>query len=308
MEIKISLITICKNSEATLERTLQSVISQSYKNIEYIVIDGNSSDKTKEIIEKYRDSIHYYISEPDRNSSDALNKGIRVATGDYISFVNSDDYLVDSNVVKDVVEAINSNRNCLIFYGDVEIRPNPKLSNDITIFKPPSPDDLLDNITLNIDPFLGASYYSSKVFATVGYFNISTVYANDLEWFLKVFAYWEAKYFYYIPRTIFSYSMCGESSRDIEVTLKAAYEFIDNAPMFQTEYWLKRRIRNMQQKIIYLEKFCQDTQELSMNRLIIIQEVTKQVQFTTIFKNFLREKFFVPFRYLLNRVYRRDFK
>lgn len=90
---KISIITVCYNSEAHIEEALQSVINQSYENKEYLVIDGGSTDGTLSIIEQYRDKIDYFVSEPDKGISDAFNKGIRAATGDIIGICNADDQL-----------------------------------------------------------------------------------------------------------------------------------------------------------------------------------------------------------------------
>lgn len=91
---KISVVTVCYNSKAHLEECIQSIISQTYENKEYIVIDGGSNDGTLEIINKYRDKIDYFVSEPDKGISDAFNKGIKVATGDIIGIINSDDYMM----------------------------------------------------------------------------------------------------------------------------------------------------------------------------------------------------------------------
>jgi len=90
---KISIITVCYNSEAHIEETIQSVINQSYDNKEYIVIDGGSNDDTLAIIKKYRSKIDYFVSEPDNGISDAFNKGIKAATGDVIGICNADDML-----------------------------------------------------------------------------------------------------------------------------------------------------------------------------------------------------------------------
>lgn len=90
---KISVITVCYNSESHIEEAILSVITQSYENKEYIIIDGGSTDSTLSIIEKYHDRIDYYISEPDKGISDAFNKGIKLASGDVIGIINSDDKL-----------------------------------------------------------------------------------------------------------------------------------------------------------------------------------------------------------------------
>lgn len=90
--MKVSVITVCLNSEKTIEQTIKSVINQTYKNIEYIVIDGQSTDGTKEIIKKYSDNISQIVSEPDKGIYDAMNKGILYASGDIIGLLNSDDW------------------------------------------------------------------------------------------------------------------------------------------------------------------------------------------------------------------------
>ncbi len=90
---KITIITICFNSEAHIEEAILSVVSQSYLNKEYVIIDGGSTDGTLDIIARYKDRIDYFVSEPDRGISDAFNKGIKVATGDLIGIINSDDIL-----------------------------------------------------------------------------------------------------------------------------------------------------------------------------------------------------------------------
>ena len=90
---KISIITITYNSEKTLEQTIQSVISQNYDNLEYLIIDGGSTDHTLDIVNKYRNNIAVMVSEPDNGISDAFNKGIERATGEIIGIINSDDLL-----------------------------------------------------------------------------------------------------------------------------------------------------------------------------------------------------------------------
>ena len=88
---KISIITVVKNSLSTIEKTIRSVINQDYKNIEYIIIDGNSTDGTNKIIDKYKDKISLVIKENDNGIWDAMNKGINLAKGEVIGFLNADD-------------------------------------------------------------------------------------------------------------------------------------------------------------------------------------------------------------------------
>jgi len=117
---KVSIITICYNSEKTIETAIKSVLNQSYPNVEYIIIDGGSSDGTKEIIKKFDSHITNWISERDAGIYDAFNKGIGLASGDVIGIVNSDDFL-EPNAIAQVAEAFQRNIDADVVYGKVRI-------------------------------------------------------------------------------------------------------------------------------------------------------------------------------------------
>lgn len=101
---KVSIITITYNAEKYIERTILSVCSQTYKNIEYIIVDGASKDNTLHIIENYKSNIHTLISEPDKGLYDAMNKGLAVATGDYVWFMNAGDVIFDENTLFNIIQ------------------------------------------------------------------------------------------------------------------------------------------------------------------------------------------------------------
>lgn len=107
--MKISIITVCYNSAETLEKTILSVSNQNYKNIEYIIVDGNSNDNTIEIVKKYDDKINKWISESDAGLYDAMNKGIAMATGDLVGILNSDDTFHSENVIGDIAKFHENN-------------------------------------------------------------------------------------------------------------------------------------------------------------------------------------------------------
>lgn len=116
--MKISIITPSFNSEKTIEKTILSVLNQSYKDIEYIIIDGGSRDKTLEIVNKFKDKIAKIISEKDQGIYDAMNKGIKLATGDIIGILNSDDLYADNNVIEIVVKTfLDYQVDCV--WGDI---------------------------------------------------------------------------------------------------------------------------------------------------------------------------------------------
>lgn len=107
-KLLISIITVVYNSEEFLEKTIQSILSQTYSNIEYIIIDGGSTDGTIDIIKKYEDKISSWVSEQDQGLYDAMNKGAKVANGDFINFINAGDILLTEHVLEDTIEHMNS--------------------------------------------------------------------------------------------------------------------------------------------------------------------------------------------------------
>jgi len=116
--MKISIITVCYNSSKTIEKTFKSIKSQSYENIEYIVIDGGSSDNTLKIIGDYKKIISKHLSEPDMGLYDAMNKGIALATGDLVGILNSDDIFNDIKVIENVVK-FHKNNNIEASVGNI---------------------------------------------------------------------------------------------------------------------------------------------------------------------------------------------
>jgi glycosyltransferase involved in cell wall biosynthesis len=116
--MKVTLITVTLNSEKFLEESILSVIAQDYKDIEHIIIDGESTDGTLAIIEKYNNHIATWVSEKDYSMYDAINKGMRMATGDIIGTLNSDDTLASPDVISKIVESFESKKVDAV-YGDL---------------------------------------------------------------------------------------------------------------------------------------------------------------------------------------------
>ena len=114
---KISIITVTYNAVKTIEETILSVINQTYENIEYIIIDGGSTDGTIDIIKKYEDQISYWVSEKDKGIYDAMNKGIDIATGDYVYFLGADDILINCEIIKVLCNKVKCEKPDIVSCG-----------------------------------------------------------------------------------------------------------------------------------------------------------------------------------------------
>src|SRR5262245_19759519 len=113
----VSIITVAYNADRFIEKTIQSVLSQTYSPIEYIIIDGGSTDNTADVIKKYADRIAYWYSEKDNGISDAFNKGLNKATGDIIGIINADDWYESDTIEK----VVNNFGDSDVTYGDLQI-------------------------------------------------------------------------------------------------------------------------------------------------------------------------------------------
>lgn len=118
---KFSIITVTYNAVNVLEDTIQSIVTQTYKNTEYIIVDGGSTDGTLDIIHKYKEHIHTLVSEPDKGLYDAMNKGIKLATGDYLCFLNAGDGLHEDDTLQLMVHSITGTELPGVLYGETEI-------------------------------------------------------------------------------------------------------------------------------------------------------------------------------------------
>ena len=123
-KLKVSVVTVCYNAVNTIEETIQSVVNQSYDNIEYIIIDGGSTDGTADVIKKYADRLAYWISEPDKGMYDAIRKGMNRATGDVCCYINSDDFFYKEAL--SVVAEFFSNHQDVKWIKGRDIRYNEK--------------------------------------------------------------------------------------------------------------------------------------------------------------------------------------
>lgn len=180
--MKVSIITICRNAELSIEKTIQSVISQTYADVEYIIVDGKSSDKTLEIVKKYKKNISRIVSEPDKGLYDAMNKGVLLATGDIIYFLNSGDRLHGPDVIKKIVPLFK-NEDYDLVYGDVFLFEENKISPKYL-----KRQDNVDRLFLVNDNVCHQSIFAKKsLFIKYGLFELDFPICADFAWFLKLF-------------------------------------------------------------------------------------------------------------------------
>jgi glycosyltransferase involved in cell wall biosynthesis len=118
--MKVSIVTVCYNSSLVIRSSIDSVLSQSYTDIEYIIVDGGSNDGTLKIVNQFADQIQHVISEPDKGIYDAMNKGVELATGDIIGVLNSDDFYSSPDVISEVVNVFKHNEGVALLFGNVD--------------------------------------------------------------------------------------------------------------------------------------------------------------------------------------------
>lgn len=243
----VSIITVTKNSEKFLEETIQSVINQTYPNIEYIIIDGLSNDNTLQIIKKYENKINYCISEIDHSMYDAINKGIKISTGDIIAILNSDDCYVDQNVVTKIVDYMIK-RNAFGVYGDVIILNDNKkrYRKHFQI----SYEGLLISGQCTFVPH-PTLFLRREFIKDIGLYNLEYKYGSDFDFILRCLKSQILSY-YSIPITVFrrhaySISSSGKIEYEKNIILKKymSKNFLFYKKYFKSFYWIKFIIINL---------------------------------------------------------------
>jgi glycosyltransferase len=182
--MKVSIITATFNSERSLQKTIDSVISQDYKNIEHIVVDGGSTDNTLNIISANQATISNYISENDKGIYDALNKGIKLSTGDIIGFLNSDDILADKNVVSRIVQTFLTHKTDVV-YGDLLYVSNSEGGIAIRFWK--SNEFNHRQLKFGWMPPHPTVYCRRKVYEQYGGYDETYKISGDYDYILRIF-------------------------------------------------------------------------------------------------------------------------
>jgi glycosyltransferase involved in cell wall biosynthesis len=190
--VKVSIITVCYNAQDYIENAIISILTQDYEDIEYIIVDGKSTDRTMDIVYKYKDHITRIISEKDQGIYDAMNKGIKAASGDLIYFLNADDRLYDSQVVSDVVRQLGKRQDVSLLYGNVVYVYNEGEKNAIKRFAK------INRCTIIHEDLCHQSVFAKRsLFEMIGLFDLQYKICADYDWLLKAFLKSKSPFLYF---------------------------------------------------------------------------------------------------------------
>lgn len=213
--MKISVITVCLNSVKTIERAIRSVQDQLYDDLEYIIIDGGSTDGTVEVIKRYEEFVSYWVSEEDDGLYDAMNKGIAKATGEVIAFLNSDDWYAENALVK--VNSYYEKYNPMILTGRVNTLQKGKWKKYTNIWESDK-----ENIRMAMIYQQPATFTRREIFDRLGGFNTSYKIGSDFEWILRV--YDSGTEIMCVEDVFTNFSPMGISSTKADQTVREARE------------------------------------------------------------------------------------
>lgn len=218
--IKVSIITVVYNGSETIESAIKSVLSQDYQNIEYIIVDGYSTDDTLKKINIYRDRINVILSEPDLGIYDAINKGIALARGEIITFLHCDDVYTNSSIISNVINFMNSYRLDYI-YGDVNYLN--KSGSIVRCYK--SFKLSLNKIRFGIIPAHTSLFMRRYLFDIIGYYSTDYKIAGDFDFFVRLAICKNIKSLYF-PEILVNMQRGGISNLSFKNRMLANYEII----------------------------------------------------------------------------------
>lgn len=237
--MKISIITVSFNSASTIEDTLKSVISQDYKNIEYIIIDGGSTDGTLEIINQYKKNIKTIVSDPDKGIYDAMNKGIELSNGDVVGILNSDDIYENNKVLSLVNDAFTNDIDAV--YGDIEYVDRLNLTKRLRLWK--AGEFKINSFKWGWMPPHPGFFIKKSKYNEFGTYQLDLGSSADYELMLRMIVKHEIKLKYF-PEIVTKMRMGGVSNKSVKNRLQAnkndrlAWKVNDLKPFWFT-IWLK---------------------------------------------------------------------
>ena len=211
-KVKISIITSVYNNQETIKDAIESVLGQTYKNVEYVIVDGGSNDDTVSIVKSYGDKISKFVSEKDKGIYDGLNKGVKLATGDVVAFLHSDDIYASHTVIEDVAKAFERDEHLDGIYGDLVYTPKSDTSKVLRYWKSKDFDEAL--LAKGWMPAHPTLFLKREVYEKYGGFDLSFKIAGDYDFMLRVLsAGIKVKY---IPEVLYKMRVGGESNKSLK--------------------------------------------------------------------------------------------
>jgi glycosyltransferase involved in cell wall biosynthesis len=220
--MKVSIITVTRNSAKTLEDTILSVLRQDYPDVEHIIIDGASTDETMAIVRKYRNNIAVTVSEPDMGIYDAMNKGIRKATGDVIGILNSDDVYMHTGVISRMATELERSGSDVIFADLVYVKPE---QTERVVRRFSSAGFKPEMLPFGMAPAHPTLFVKKEVFERYGHYKTDYQISADFELMARIFHQTDLKYTY-VPETIIKMRLGGVSTRGFSSLLLSNSEML----------------------------------------------------------------------------------
>jgi len=242
---KVSIITVVYNGVQYIEQTIQSVIAQDYTNIEFIIIDGGSNDGTLDIIKKYKDNIAHWVSEKDSGIYNAMNKGLKIASGEIIAILNADDYY-PSNTILNVVNHFNKTKADIVYGNLTKFRSIDAKEYFVEI----SPDITIMQKRMGV--FHPATFVKKEVYQEVGGFNEKYKLSADYDFMLKV--YNQQYDFQYLNKSLAYFRIGGASNTNCNSYKEGIKILKENKSPFVLQMqkaYVRCCIKNSTKKIIH---------------------------------------------------------
>ena len=219
---KFSIITVTFNADKVLEKTIQSVISQTYQNMEHVIVDGGSEDNTLEIAGKYRDRISKIISEPDKGLYDAMNKGIRLATGDYLCFLNAGDELHENETLQKMVHTLKGKELPDVIYGETAIVDEE--GHFLHMRRLSTPDNLTWKSFKQGMLVCHQAFFARRELAIDNLYDLRYRFSADFDWCIRIMK--KAKCLHNTRLTLIDYLNEGMTTRNHKASLKERFRIM----------------------------------------------------------------------------------
>lgn len=219
---RFSIITVTYNAGKVIEDTIQSIINQTYKNVEYIIIDGGSKDNTLNIIDKYKNLISKVISEPDNGLYDAMNKGFKLATGDYVCFLNAGDCLHEDETLALMVKSVNKNYLPDVLYGETAIVNSER--HFLHMRRLSTPEKLNWKSFKNGMLVCHQAFFAKREIAITEPYNLKYRFSADFDWCIRVMK--KSETLHNTNVTIIDYLNEGMTTQNHRASLKERFRIM----------------------------------------------------------------------------------